>query len=188
MPFFLFVFFLLFSGPVFAQGETFSILSIQPVSSTEIHLTASDPITLSPDAGARAFSITDAAGSPLALTQLILRGPRISLFTLPQTPGEHYALTLSDDIRGKVPQGEGWRAVALDAGSASYAFVGFAPDEDRKEEPPPPESLVPPSPLIASVSETLSVSSPLHTTQTVVFVAVGGLLGWLISRTFRNGS
>ncbi|OGJ56032.1 hypothetical protein A2635_04980 [Candidatus Peribacteria bacterium RIFCSPHIGHO2_01_FULL_51_9] len=191
MPFLGFVFVVLFSGELFgvasAQGETLSLLSVQPVSLTEIRITASAPVTLPPDIGSSAFVVTDATGKPLHLTKLILQGPRIILFTVPQSPGERYLLTLSDTVRGKVPHGEGWRAIPLDEGAKSVAFSGFS-FEQNEEEVPSPEPLVAPTTLAASVSEVPQVSSPTHMAPTMIFIVGGGLVGWYVSRKFRPES
>ena len=178
-------------GIAFAQEETLSILSIQPVSPREIHITASDPILLPSEAGANAFLITDLSGNTLPLTKLVLQGRRITLFTFSQTPGAKYVLTLSDVVRGKTPQGEGWRAIPLKGGTPSYAFNGFTTGEERGEEEvtsPVVELPTAPSPLIASVSDIPFSSAPKSITQTMVFVVIGGLVGWFFSRRFGKES
>lgn len=88
-------------GGTQAQGASAAVtasaprlLSVQSLSQTGVLLTFSQFVTVPQEDAATAFRITNGSGVALAIRQIVLRGPTITLVTEPQKPGR-YAITVT---------------------------------------------------------------------------------------------
>ncbi len=122
--------------------DTLSLLSVEVISPTQVHLQFSVPILVDIEKALEAFSIVDANGESLPITQLSIENENATFVTAEQTSEAVYKFTVSEPAYN--PQG-----LALDPIARSASFKGHASGKSLPKE----SSELPPAPSVLSEVE-----------------------------------